>query len=358
MAEGTPIPIASRLFEIAELFVVLRCRAELYWTDDQHDPHEGAAALQPLGTAVRKLTTAARAAATVLDQVPAAGRLVAFAEAVERFWAHFIVAWPGQTRSDKLKKVIDVDPELAYDRELYMHRGSPLDMHQCPPLPDGHWGHVQVAADHFLAALEPELRECFAVSALLGSEMWPTFTGGQRTRGADREPNQELAYLTLDFADEVRQAVRRLADHYPALSRIGVDFGNASVFRTMQQINALWKLIGSLLRDPGGAPGYLGLVLDRKGGYVSRHGVRRPLTRKLLWEVLIRLERGGDEWSSRKALALAWHDAEIGPSDATMSTALTDLRKKTLEPLGVTIELKRELGWKLQDVDGPPEEDA
>lgn len=36
---------------------------------------------------------------------------------------------------------------------------------------------------------------------------------------------------------------------------MGVDFGNTSAFHTMQRINALWTLIGSLLRDPSGAPG-------------------------------------------------------------------------------------------------------
>lgn len=339
MTQGEPIPIECRLFEIAEFFVELRWRAEHYWVDVMPGPDEGVAALQPLGVVARQLTTAVLAASSALNQSPAAGRLAALAAAVDHFWAHFGTVWPGQTRSDKLNQLANVDPEQAYDRERSMYQGSPLE--------GDAWGAVNQAGQQVLAELEAGPRGCFEVSVLLGAEVWPTFTGGQRWR----DERLELAYLTVDFAEHVRQRTLGLADYVPVLSRLRVDFSSATVFGATQQINSFWRRVGGLLRDPRGAAGHLGLVLDRSRGRVYRHGQCIPLNRgrRLLWELLVRLERSGAHPCSRETLSGAWGDKpEYRPSqkDTKVDRAISDLRA-ALRPLGVRINNTRQIGLTL-----------
>lgn len=339
MTESLPISTESRLFDIAELLVVLRYRAERYWTNAEFDSGtDSGVLLEPLAVAVRRLLTTVLAAAASIKPSRAADRLAELAATVEGFWLHFRTEWPREARVNKLREVADVEPERAYYRDQYMFSGSPLaDV--------DHWGKVQAVADSVSKALEPGARASFEISALLGGEVWATFAGGQRARASE----SDLAYLTVDFEATARQAVRSLAYHVPFVRGLHVNFSSATAFRARQRIIDLWQRTGSLLRNPAGAPGYLGLVLDRPTGQVCRAGRCRPLNGKIRWAVLVRLERSGPEFCSRDALDDVWgaglHDP---PNLATLDQVLADVRK-VLRPLGVRIRNSRKIGWRLED---------
>jgi hypothetical protein len=339
MIKRTPIPTASRLFDIAELLVVLRCRAELYWGDEDPNPSQGLAGLQPLGVAVRQLTMAARAASTALQPEPAAGRLDAFAAAVDHFWTHYCAVWPGRTRSEKLEETADFDSEQAFARDLYLYEGSPLQ--------DGSWGMVQAAADALLPSLEPGPRACFEIGVLLGGEVWPTFTGGQRGRDAQ----SELAHLTVDFAEQVRQAAWKLGRDVPSVRRLEVDFAAASVMDATRRINALRRQFGDILRNPEGAPGYLGLVLDKQRARVVRGQREIHMVGDVRWGLLMQLERSEDVYCSHDSLAAIWNEPTHsfqGSNQDRFYQAILDLRR-LLKPLHLIIENARDLGFRLAE---------
>lgn len=337
MAEDEPISEESRLFEIARLLVEFRYRAEVYWTDADTDPERGSEELEPLAVVVRQLTVAALAGADVMPG-HAAGRLGAFVAAVNGFWTNFRSEWPRAARVDKLKRTADVDPEQAYFRDRYMFAGSPL-------ADPAQWGVVQAAADEVAAAAGPGPRGCFKLSALLGGEVWPTFAGGQR----GREAESHLAFLAVDFAVEVRQALQSLVQFVPILSGVEVDFRASSSFYAHRQVNDLWRRIEGLLRHPQDAPGYLGLVLDRPAGRVCRAGKCVPLNGTIGWEVLARLVRGGDDFCSRDNLGRAWGAGNYdAPSPEALDQVLTELRQ-ALGPLRIRIRNSRNVGWRLED---------
>ncbi len=331
MAETT-ISTASRFFEIAELLVVLRYRAESFWCNEPD-----ARGLEVLAVNVRRLTAAiTTTAASQPHEI--ANRLSAFSAAVETFWSHYREEWSGASRHHKLEKGKHIEPEQSYDWENYMYRASPME--------DGHWEMIESAASSVLKALEPELRASFEVSKLLGGEVWPTFYNGQRTRDVELE----LAYLTIDFASAARHAVLALVDHLPFLRGIEVDFKSVSVFRTIQRIDALWRRIGNLLSDPRGAPGYLGLVLNQSACQVSRLGKDQTLGGAMPWGVLRILEHSGSDFCSRDMLGRAWGNALYDAPDlGTLDKVLSDLRK-VLTPLGIRIKNRRKLGWRLEEM--------
>jgi hypothetical protein len=219
-------------------------------------------------------------------------------------------------------------------------------MLQNSPLQDGHWGDVQSAADEAISILPGELKVAFRISVLLGSEVYATSTAGQLTREVDTA----RAFLTVDFAATVANEMKEVVEYFPYLVNLKLHVAGTTSLDAVESIDTFWQDIGRLLRDPGNALGYLGLVLDRPHGRVCRNGQCEPLTRPLLWRLLVRLERSGSYPCERATLMMAWGNMpHEHPQDETLDRAISDLRP-VLVKLGIRIPNTRKNGLRLEEI--------
>jgi hypothetical protein len=103
-------------------------------------------------------------------------------------------------------------------------------------------------------------------------------------------------------------------------------------------------------------PGYLGLLLHKDRLMLerqSREGSVEFAKKKLLWGLLLKLEKYGETWCPREIIRDVWKDygrTDV-PQRGTVDDALNEL-EALLEPkLRVTIENARDVGWRLIDMD-------
>jgi DNA-binding response OmpR family regulator len=72
------------------------------------------------------------------------------------------------------------------------------------------------------------------------------------------------------------------------------------------------------------------------------------LKRKLLWELLVRLEKSGPDDCEHETLTAA-RGADFSLSPAALATAMRDLRE-ILRPLGIEIKVSRGIGYRLEEI--------
>jgi hypothetical protein len=282
MSDNKSIPLESEIYEIAKLLVLLRFHAENQWCDVESDPGNEIY-FRALGRDVRILQTAATEAAANLKPNEGDAAFIKLAEVIEEFWSQFRIAWRNGERAEKVKRIRKIDNEFEYERSRQMYMGSPME--------DGKWALVQAAVDSVRNELHSPLKECYNLGLLLGSEVYPTFTDGQRLRDSDTE----LGFQHTDFTKNVQQTMARLSEDLPFFSRLKFILPVADERQVVEKIYDFWDLIGKSLRDPSTVPGYLGLVLDRKNGWIYRYNDRQHLAEsKTRWGILERLEKRGD----------------------------------------------------------------
>jgi DNA-binding winged helix-turn-helix (wHTH) protein len=102
------------------------------------------------------------------------------------------------------------------------------------------------------------------------------------------------------------------------------------------------------------SPGYLGLVLDRKNGTLTREQRTEKVDlTPFKMAIISTLMTNRDSMTSRGELERIWRDDDRVPATSTIDNELSDLRG-TLEPLGVIITNRREVGWRLDDISASP----
>lgn len=110
-----------------------------------------------------------------------------------------------------------------------------------------------------------------------------------------------------------------------------------------------------------GQPGYLGLILNNDQFIVRRAGLANHVdlsTNRILWEILIILERRREQWTDRRFLAEAWENLTLtGPVPKTIGNRVNELSDELLT-LGITIKNKRRSGWRLRDVNDTDDADV
>lgn len=97
-------------------------------------------------------------------------------------------------------------------------------------------------------------------------------------------------------------------------------------------------------------PFYLGLQLDYGQQRVKREGHEPISVSALPWGLLRAIGDGNASYASEDELRKVWRRCGLkDPSSRKIIlAAVNDLKKKVLIPLGVTIENKRNVGWKLK----------
>jgi hypothetical protein len=98
-------------------------------------------------------------------------------------------------------------------------------------------------------------------------------------------------------------------------------------------------------------PGYLGIILDarRQVGRVGLPTIVSFASQQRLWQLLEFLCRRGDRYSSiNDVIAGGWVVHKASPELSTVYSAISRLRK-LLVPLGVTVEYRDALGYRLVD---------
>ncbi|MGD0141192.1 MAG: hypothetical protein ABSD28_20225 [Tepidisphaeraceae bacterium] len=328
-SEGQP----AKVFELAQLFVSLRFRAEDHWCEEndangvnlrQHDVI--------VGCARRAVEDAAGAIAKQVQDPTAFSPLTTV---LGKFSKDYEDAWQDPTRTRNAEKLAQSDPEFYASRRTRLLETSTLR--------SSVWPALSVAMNKVVDSLDRECQLCFRLGELLEGEIWPTVLGGQRLREAGRE----VELLRYDFKKQVQAVVDRLSEYHPYLARLKFDLGGCNERSAHSEILRYSKEVLQLLRDPASRPGYLDLNLDRHRGRVCRRDRCTELKGRIPWEILILLEKSGENYVSSEELKKAWHHFMV--ADSALHKQISTLRS-ALMPLKIGIGPSRGTGWRLEEI--------
>ncbi len=341
MAKDNQDLIPEQLFKLGDALAELRYRAEDAWCD-LHRGRLEIPKMQSFSLVVGK----ARSLANVLMlEFRGKGRREKWQklrDQIAEFEKAFRDAWCGLSREEALKATSrSSDPEFQFDCDLYLLSQSPLVT--------GPWGDLQSAIKVATMSIGAGLRACIQIGQLLSAEIHPTITGRQRTRLS----GTERAYFAVNLNKRLQRDVKNLVGDFDYMTNVDFDLSQKSASGALDRIADLRERIPLLLTSPEKAPGYLGLVLDRRRCRIHRGDKVASLNGPTRWPVLICLARSrGDECSRKELEDAMGSKLKIGNPFMRLDRALSDLRA-VLHPLGITIECRRGVGWYLKEISAP-----
>lgn len=349
MADLEPYAIEADLFRLAGALTELEYAAQTAWIDEDTGNPSDAGLERVLMLAQRTTHLIGGLDDEALPK--GSGRALSrLSRNVDRFCSRFCKQWLGRPREEAIRATADVDSESWYDRASYLLARSPLRRRA--------WRVVKDRADalwHVLAADLPR-RACFDAGKRLTSGLFRIIPTKAHD---DHDSTHDLAYFAVHFNDDLQHAMAALADALPFLRGLDADLSRESVQGAYRKVEGLRDEIVRRLLTPPRLPGYLGLVLDERRGKVRRGEQAADLNGPIRWKLLRFLERSRDEYCPRVALVKAWTPVGRAPTpsadDNRLDSALRELKTK-LEPLGVTLGLKRRVGYRLEELPPPKKE--
>jgi hypothetical protein len=187
-ASDPTVSVASRVFEFAKQFVVLRFRAERRWFSPPEDVDGEMTDIAGVGLEERLMREAALTLADEITLKAAAKPLKALATTVQKFWSEYQLAWDAPERVARFESehLRDYHVEFPYECEFYMFQGSPLQ--------DARRDKVQTAMTGVLDSLEPEMKACCEPGILLGVRF------AQRSPAASKRETPTTSSFICDAA--------------------------------------------------------------------------------------------------------------------------------------------------------------